>query len=38
MGDKVQSMVYHHYSVPTILQAVTHISFLKKVIIVSFLG
>ena len=36
--DYIRELVYHHYSVPTILQAVTHISFLKKVIIVSFLG
>ena len=31
-------LVYHQYSVPTILQVVTPISFLKKVILVSFLG
>ena len=30
--------VYHQYSVPTIFQVVTPISFLKKVILVSFLG
>ena len=32
------SSVNHQYSVPTILQVVTPISFLKKVILVSFLG
>ena len=32
------SSVYHQYSVPTIFQVVTPISFLKKVILVSFLG
>lgn len=30
--------VYHHYSVPTILQTVTRIAILKKVISLSFLG
>ena len=40
MNDIVtkQSLVYHQYSVPTIFQVVTPISFLKKVILVSFLG
>ena len=36
--DSEISKVYHQYSVPTILQVVTPISFLKKVILVSFLG
>ena len=31
-------VVYHQYSVPTIFQVVTPISFLKKVILLSFLG
>ena len=33
-----RKIVYHQYSVPTIFQVVTPISFLKKVILVSFLG
>ena len=33
-----QAFVYHQYSVPTILQVVTPISFLKKISFVSFLG
>ena len=39
-GDSViqASSVYHLYSVPTIFQVITPISFLKKVILVSFLG
>ena len=35
---KTGYFVYHQYSVPTILQVVTPISFSKKVILLSFLG
>ena len=38
LNGKTPKDVYHQYSVPTILQVVTPISFLKKVILVSFLG
>ena len=36
--SKSENIVYHHYSVPTILQAVTRIEILKRVFLLSFLG